>query len=199
MLTNHLTTIKLNGDLHQPGVDFGPKQPKLLHANKLYAVIKQCGHTGWASRGSQCYYPTEYYLVETKDWSGRSFRVARIIEKVEPGRKYRDTIKDLKAKCDQLADQQKIPDSQGVTESASDVLDTQRRRMVSWGETRPLRKTREIISWLNSYERTLVAHGESECEDFWTEANAERWRQVEAKAKAVAKMIDAELAAKESD
>jgi hypothetical protein len=103
-------TCEIAGNVvRTPGVDFG-RPLEILHRKGDYLVLRCKGHMTWCSVGEQRYAETHYDLVQVgkekisakrsftnKAWTREFFEV---IERVEPGLKWREALKKLIERCD---------------------------------------------------------------------------------------------------
>lgn len=83
--------IECDGKIETPGIDYGPQGLQLIHSRGDFRVVKQPGHTAWASVGQQEYYPTSYHLMWVID---KDF--AKDLGEVEAGRHWRRAVDYLK-------------------------------------------------------------------------------------------------------
>lgn len=109
--------------LKTPGVDFGPGGLVVVHRSEKrkgvgaqYVVVRRPGHTGWSGVGSRSYYEASYRILRVtmhhcsakasvtgKAWD--SLMAEEIVEE-SGGRKWREVVKRLVAKCDGLQTQE---------------------------------------------------------------------------------------------
>lgn len=103
-------TCEVDGNIvRSPGIDWG-RPLEILHQNRNLLVLRRKGHMTWASLGQQRYAETLYMFVQLGEErvsarhsvNGKAFtlKFADVLERVEPGTKWRAAVKRLIARCD---------------------------------------------------------------------------------------------------
>jgi hypothetical protein len=89
-------TAAIDGEwLRTPGIDWGPKPLQIMHRKGKWIVTKWHGHNAWTGRFSpSAWCATSYMLMRLEDGQVEE------IKRVEPGKKWRQALKDLIAEAD---------------------------------------------------------------------------------------------------
>jgi hypothetical protein len=98
-LTNFTFTV--DGDrLRSPGLDFGygDSSPHLIKLTSNYVLVKEPGSKNWSGRSKSTYKPASWSIWEIEylfTKRGVEFRVVEVIEKRQPGKKWRTTKDEM--------------------------------------------------------------------------------------------------------